>query len=123
MVSIVYVVELVVLVPLVFKGRGDEVALLLFRPGSVMVAVDALGYAFMSLSTPFAAPVFAGSGLSRWTYRALVANGLPAPVIAPAFLSSQLLAIGILWIVTLPLSAPLTTFVSGSMRRAPVTGS
>ncbi|RPJ52383.1 MAG: hypothetical protein EHJ95_04100 [Methanobacteriota archaeon] len=49
---------------------------------------------------------------------ALVPNGLLAPVIALAFLYPALLAIGILWIVTLPLSASLLTLVFGSMRSA-----
>ncbi|MDI6719857.1 MAG: hypothetical protein QMD46_09635 [Methanomicrobiales archaeon] len=75
-----------------------------------MVAMDALGYAFMSVSTLVAAPVFVGGGLLRWTRRALIANGLLA------FLYPILLAIGILWIATLLLSALLLTMVFNTAR-------
>jgi hypothetical protein len=46
------------------------------NPGSVMLAIDTLGYSFLFLSTLFAAPVFAGNRLEnaiRWLF---VASGV-----------------------------------------------
>ncbi|HSD57363.1 MAG TPA: hypothetical protein VLB04_04200 [Methanotrichaceae archaeon] len=107
LVSTVYFVELTVVIPRIFQGSTAEIALLLFQPGSFMVAVDGLGYGFMSLSTLFAAQVFQGGKLERWTRLALTANGLLAPVILLAVIYPMLVVIGALWLITFPLSAIL----------------
>jgi hypothetical protein len=107
LVSTVYFVELTVVIPRIFQGNTDEIALLLFQQGSFMVAVDGLGYSFMSLSTLFAAQVFQGGKLERWTRLALIANGLLSPVILLAVIYPVLIIIGALWLVTFPLSAIL----------------
>lgn len=107
LVSIVYFVELTVVIPHVLQGNTAEIALLLFQPGSFMVAVDGLGYGFMSLSTLFAAQVFYGGRLERWTHWTLIANGLLTPVILLAVIYPALIIIGALWLVTFPLSAIL----------------
>lgn len=107
LVSFVYFVELTVVIPKFIQGRGDEVALLLFDPGSFMQAVDGLGYGFMSLSALFAAQVFDGAGLIRWTRWALRAHGLLAPAILLSVMYPALIAIGVLWIITFPVSAIL----------------
>jgi len=107
LVSAVYFVELTVVIPRLIQGRGDEVALLLFNPGSFMQAVDGLGYGFMSLSALFAAQVFDGAGLLRRTRWALRAHGLLAPVILLSVIYPAFIAIGVLWIITFPISAIL----------------
>lgn len=105
--SFVYFVELTVVVPHLFQGSAEEVAVLLFNPGSFMQAADGLGYGFMSLSALFAAQVFNGAGLLRWTRWALRAHGLLAPAILLSVVYPALIAIGALWIITFPLSAIL----------------
>lgn len=102
LVSIVYFVELTVVVPRIFQGDTNEVTLLLFDEGSFMVAVDGLGYGFMSLATLFAGLVFRGGRLERWTRWFLLANGILAPVIVGAVLYPALVIVGALWIITLP---------------------
>jgi len=71
LVSVIYFVEMTVVVPPLQRGESDKVALLIFDPfTSFMYAIDVLGYGFMSLATLFVAPVFAGRKLERWIRRA-----------------------------------------------------
>jgi hypothetical protein len=72
-------------------GLSAEAArLLAFAPGSATFAIDMLGYAFMTLATLAAAPVFAGVGLERVIRRWFVVHGLLvvptvlAPLMMPA---------------------------------------
>lgn len=72
-------------------GLSAEAArLLAFAPGSATFAIDMLGYAFMTLATLSAAPVFAGVGLERVIRRWFVVHGLLfvptvlAPLMMPA---------------------------------------
>jgi hypothetical protein len=107
LVSFVYFVELTVVIPQIIQGKGNEVTLLLFNPGSFMQAIDGLGYGFMSLSTLFAAQVFDGAGLFRWTRWALRAHGILAPAILLSVMYPVFIAIGVMWIFTFPISAIL----------------
>ena len=66
LISIVYVTWLFVVEPHVLRGEANQVALLLFAPGSFLQMVDGLGYTFMGVALFFAAPVFAGKRLDKW---------------------------------------------------------
>ena len=57
-VSIVYFTQLTVVVPAQLKGQINEKQVLLFDRRTFLMAVDCLGYFFMSLSTFFAAFAF-----------------------------------------------------------------
>ncbi len=104
LVSTVYFTQLTVVIPNILQGQSDKVALLLFNAGSFMVAVDGLGYGFMSMAALSAAAVFAGKGLVIWTRRALIAHGLLAPIIIGAVIWPPLTYVGALWVITFPLS-------------------
>lgn len=105
LVSIVYVVQLGVVVPLGIAGEGDRVALLAccgqYQP---MTAIDLLGYTLMSVSTLFAGLTFRGSGLRRGACLSLLANGLLAPFLILQLAFPGLIVVGALWLVTFPLS-------------------
>ncbi len=63
MVSIVYIVELTVIIPQILQGASGQVAQfnVIDNPGFAQ-SVDGLGYGMQSLSTLFAAQVFIGGG-------------------------------------------------------------
>ncbi|MGZ4918313.1 MAG: hypothetical protein ACXV5E_07910 [Halobacteriota archaeon] len=105
--SMVYFILLAVVIPNILAGQSDRVSLLLFDAGSFLVAVDGLAYGFMSLAALFAAVVFVGTGLVKWTRWALIAHGLLLPIIVGAVVVPALLPIGVLWVITFPLSTAL----------------
>jgi hypothetical protein len=117
LVSIVYVVQLGVVIPLRLQGEGERTALFeccaQFQP---MTAIDLLGYTLMSLSTGFAAVVFGGSGIGRAARFWLSANALLAPVLILQLAWPSLIYVGALWLVTFPLSM---LFVALAFSRAP----
>ena len=100
-----------VLLPLTLRGEADKVAFLVFSKPSFIYGLDALGYSFMSLATLFAAPVFVGGRLERWTRWALVANGLLAPRLLLQQNFPLAFDVGALWIITFPISTALLTLL------------
>jgi hypothetical protein len=88
-VSLVYFSELVVVLPAQLKNDVSEKQVLLFDRRTFLMAVDCLGYFFMSLSTLFAA--FAFQAENKWLYRGLLYNGLLLPVLILAFFLSCIL--------------------------------
>jgi hypothetical protein len=120
LVSMVYVVQLGVVIPLRLEGQAERVALFeccaQFQP---MTAIDLLGYTLMSLSTGFAAAVFGGSGVGRAARLWLLANALLAPFLILQVAWPSLIYVGALWLVTFPLSMLFVTLV---FRRDPVIG-
>lgn len=76
MVTITYYLQLAVVRSGDGPLSGEALRLLEFSPGSVLFAVDMLGYGFMTLATFASAPVFVGSGLNRWLRVWFVAHGL-----------------------------------------------
>lgn len=82
MVTVTYYLQLAI-VPLAEETfSADVVTLLIFAPGAPLFAVDMLGYAFMTLATLTAAPVFEGPGLNAWIRGWFVAHGfLGAPTL------------------------------------------
>lgn len=103
-VTIVYFTQLAVVVPALLQHKIDDKHLLAFSDGSFMVAVDCIGYALMSMATLFAAFAFKDDRQNKWLYRSLLCNGLLTPFVIAAFFIPAFLAIGALWIITLPVS-------------------
>lgn len=116
MVGIVYFSQLTVVIPAMFEDETTGLETQLFEEGTVMVAVDGLGYGMLSISTLFAAKVFAGGKLETRTRWAMTANGALAPVVMLAVMWPIFLAIGVFWLVTFPLSAALITKVFHRLR-------
>lgn len=100
LVSIVYFTQLASIIPLQLRNAAIAPQLL-FNGSSIMVAIDCLGYGFMSLATLFTAFAFTQH---RWLYRSLLLHGLLAPVIIASFFFPLLLAAGALWMITFPLA-------------------
>jgi hypothetical protein len=71
----------------------------IFSNNSLMVAVDCLGYGFMSVATFSLAFSFSKK---KWLFISLLCHGLLAPFVVGAFFFPALLAIGALWMITLP---------------------
>ncbi len=102
LVSITYFVVLTVLVPFTLRGEADQISVLAFGHGTLLFAIDVLGYGFMSLATLFASAVFQGQGIERWIKRALIANGIIAPAISLQIVYPPLWLIAALWGITFP---------------------
>ena len=104
LVSLVYFAILAVILPLITKGKTNEIHVLYFPGRSFLMAVDCLGYAFMCLSTFFIAFAFKNNAQYKWLYISLLANGLLMPFIILAFFFPIFLSIGALWIITVPMA-------------------
>lgn len=102
-VSIVYFTQLTVVLPEQLKGRIDKRSVLIFDNGTFLMAVDCLGYFFMSLSTFFAAFAFKDES-TKWLYRGLLYNGLLMPVLVLAFFFPVFYYAGALWMIMFPLA-------------------
>ena len=103
LVTLVYFSQLTVVLPARFTGEIDETNLLLFEPKTFLMAVDCLGYFFMSLSTFFAAFAFKDQK-TKWLYRGLLYNGLLMPILVLAFFFPAFYYVGALWMLTFPLA-------------------
>jgi hypothetical protein len=101
-VAIVYFVGLTIQVPHTIQGDLNKYELLKYVPKSFMTAIDALGYASMSLAMLFASPVFNKSKLQNWIRRLFIANGILAPVILATQVYPKIAYIGGFWIITFP---------------------
>jgi hypothetical protein len=75
MVTTTYYLQLAVLPRAEEVFSAEIVTLLTFAPGTPLFALDMLGYAFMTLATLSAAPVFEGPGLNAWIRGWFVAHG------------------------------------------------
>ena len=103
LISIVYFVQLTLVVPRLAHGRSEGIEVFLFTPfDSFLYAVDILGYSFMSVATLFAAMVFTGRGLEQVVRTFLIANGLLLPFLALQMYFHSLIWIAALWTVTFP---------------------
>jgi hypothetical protein len=101
-VTIVYFTQLTVVLPAELKGTIDGKNVLIFESKTFLMAVDCLGYFFMSFSTFFAA--FAFKNISKWLYRGLLWNGSLMPVLVLAFFFPVFYYVGALWMITFPLA-------------------
>lgn len=107
----VYMTQMSLVVPELYAGRPVDVDLYRVADRTLMTMADAIAYGFMSVSAGLAAFSFAGDRLQRWTKGALLAHGLIAPGVVLAASIPSALAIGILWLVTGPLSLGLVAAV------------
>ena len=103
-VSLVYFTQLTVVLPAQLSNQINEKQVLLFDRRTFLMAVDCLGYFFMSLSTLFAAFAFANDQRNKWLYRGLLFNGLLLPVLILAFFFPVFYYVGALWIITFPVA-------------------
>jgi len=101
-VTIVYFTQIAVVIPKILQHNIDENHVLVFSGKSLMVAVDCIGYALMSVSTFFAAFAFKNDDKNIWLYRSLLCHSLLAPIIILAFFIPAFIFVGALWIITLP---------------------
>lgn len=101
-VSLVYFSQLTVIVPGLVRAEINESHVLAFGRKTFLMAVDCLGYFFMSLSTFFAAFAFARS--DKWLYRALLYNGSLMPILILAFFYPVLYYVGAIWMISFPLA-------------------
>ena len=100
-VSMVYFTQLAVVVPAQLSGQINEKEVLLFDRRTFLMAVDCLGYFFMSLSTFFAAFAFRKN---KWLYRGLLWNGALMPILVLAFFYPVFYYVGAVWMITFPLA-------------------
>lgn len=108
-VTIVYFVGLTIQLPHTIQGDLGKYELLKYAPKSFMTALDALGYAAMSLAMLFAAPVFGKSNIQIWIRRMFIATGILAPVIIATQIYPKIAYIGMFWIITFHTSTSLLT--------------
>ena len=99
--SFVYLVQLVVVTPLVFQGDGDSAGVLAFGPRSFMLSLNAVAYALMSASALLAAFAFPGRA-QRFMRGAMWAHGAMGPVVIAAIFWPRMTYVGALWIATFP---------------------
>ncbi len=102
-VSSVYFTQLSVVLPAELKGPLAEKQVLIFESKTYLMAVDCLGYFFMSFSTFFAAFAFK-TRETRWLYRGLLWNGSLMPLLVLAFFYPAFFYLGALWMITFPLA-------------------
>ena len=100
-VTLVYFSQLTVVIPAQMEKQINEKQVLLFDRRTFLMAVDCLGYFFMSLSTLFAAFAFKET---KWLYRGLFYNGLLLPVLVLAFFYPVFYYAGAFWMITFPLA-------------------
>lgn len=104
MITIVYFTQLTIVVPSEVQGNIGNKEVLLFDRKTFLMAVDCLGYFFMSLSTLFAAFAFKNYRRFKWLYRGLLWNGLLLPVLILAFFYPVFYYPGAIWMITFPLA-------------------
>ncbi|XZF14604.1 hypothetical protein ACTHGU_00555 [Chitinophagaceae bacterium MMS25-I14] len=104
LVSPVYFTELTVVVPDQLKGIINEKQVLLFDRRTFLMAVDCLGYFYMSLSTFFASIAFRHDIKNKWLYRSMLYNGLLIPILILAYFFPFFYCIGAVWMITFPLA-------------------
>jgi hypothetical protein len=102
-VTIVYFTQLTMVLPAQLENEVNEKQVLLFDRRTFLMAIDCLGYFFMSLSTLFAAFAFRGEK-NKWLYRGLLYNGLLLPVLILAFFYPAFYYAGAVWMITFPLA-------------------
>lgn len=97
----VYFTQLTVVLPKELHGELDKNNVLIFESKTFLMAVDCLGYFFMSLSTLFAAFAFRPH---KWLYRGLLWNGALLPILILAFFYPVFYYIGAAWMFTFPVA-------------------
>jgi hypothetical protein len=98
-VTIVYFTQLTVVLPAQQPSRINDV--FLFDRRTFLMAIDCLGYFFMSFSSFFAAFAFKKY---RWLFRGLLWNGALMPILLLAYFYPVFYYMGALWMITFPLA-------------------
>lgn len=102
MATLTYFTQLGAIVPLLVRGDIDQTHPLFFKSRSFTMAIDCLGYFFMSMSTLFAA--FAFKNTHRKLYWWLLGNGALVVLLIPAFFYPVLYYIASIWAVSFSVS-------------------
>lgn len=100
--TLTYFTQLGAIVPGVIEGTITDTHSLIFKPRSFTMAIDCLGYFFMSLSSLFVAFPFKrrDSGLYGW----LLINGSLIVLFIPAYFNPFLYYIGSVWALSFTMS-------------------
>ena len=118
LVSIVYVTWLFVVEPHVLRGQANQVALLIFAPGSFLQMVDGLGYTFMGVALFFVTPVFAGKRLDNWIRWLCLLSGPGAVVVFLSYVF-YIPPMGLPeWVITPALAILLAVYFRRALDRA-----
>lgn len=103
LVSIVYVIQLGVIVPHDLRGEGAAVAAFACcAPGLPLTAIDLLGYSLMSVATWLLAGALPREPRNRWLRRMLIANGALVFALIGQLVEPRLIVVGAAWLVTFP---------------------
>lgn len=105
LVSIVYVIQLGVVIPHDLRGEGGTVAAFACcAPGLPLTAIDLLGYSFMSVATWLLAGALPREPRNRWLRWMLIANGALVFALIGQLVEPRLIVVGAAWLVTFPAS-------------------
>jgi hypothetical protein len=103
LVSIVYVIQLGVIIPHDLRGAGAEVAAFACcTPGMPFTAIDLLGYSLMSVATWLLAGALPREPRNRWLRWMLIANGWLVFALIGQLVEPGLILVGAAWLVTFP---------------------
>lgn len=103
LVSIVYVIQLGVVIPHDLRGAGADVAAFACcTPGMPLTAVDLLGYSLMSVATWLLAGALASEPGNRGLTWMLRVNGWLGFALIGQLVEPRLIIVGAAWLVTFP---------------------
>ena len=120
--SINYYVELAVISPNILIGETEGLALFVWaNPYSIFIALEALGYGFMSLATLFVAPIFTKGKLERSIRWLFIVNGVIgiAGIIGYALNIGYMVILGglLAWDILFPITTALLAVLFRRIRR------
>ena len=114
----IYIIQVLVIAPSFLHGNFDKVALFgmaqenpLSSATAPLVAVNALAYALMSVSTFFASFAIPGKGLNAWARTLLRIHGIAAPTVVGALIWPPLIVVSATVGLTYPIAAILLALV------------
>ncbi len=114
----IYIIQVLVIAPSFLHGTFDKLSLFgmaqdnpLSAATSPLVAVNALAYALMSVSTFFASFAMPGKGLNAWARNLLRIHGIVAPTVVGALVWAPLIVVSATVGITYPIAAILLALV------------
>lgn len=114
----IYIIQVLVIAPSFFHGTFDKLSLFgmaqdnpLSAATSPLVAVNALAYTLMSVSTFFASFAIPGKGLNAWARSMLRIHGIAAPTVVGALIWPSLIVVSATVGITYPIAAILLALV------------
>src|SRR5574341_260702 len=114
----IYIIQVLVIAPSFLHGTFDKVSLFgmaqdnpLSSGSAPLVAVNALAYTLMSVSTFFASFAIPGKGLNAWARNMLRIHGVFAPAVVGALIWPPLIVLGATVGITYPIAAVLLALV------------